>query len=300
MGERILIPLDGSETAEAILPQVRRFLKCHAADILLLQVSPSFAPDFHFAVPGQTGEVNAYVRKRTFELINDGIPARALVRHGHPAEQILDAAAAEGATMIAMSTHGRSGFSRFVFGSVAEKVLRASPIPILVVRSFPHAEISRGRLEELPFRRILVPLDGSEASSSVIPLVLSFARPLDAHVTLLHVEEADPLAPHWPPAEEAVLRAEQSLKEACIPSVRDNRRGDPASEILRAAEERSTDVIVIGTHGRSGPSRWVFGSVTEKVLRASALPMIIARRRSPARMETAAVIEETSAILPPI
>jgi nucleotide-binding universal stress UspA family protein len=300
MGERILVPLDGSETAEAILPQVHRFLARHAAEVLLLQVAPSYAPDFHFAVPGQHGTVTAYVRKRAFELINAGIPARAIVRHGFAAEQILDTAATEGATMIAMSTHGRTGLSRFVLGSVAEKVLRASPLPVLVVRSFPHAELSRGRLEELPFRRILVPLDGSEASCSVVPLVLSFARPLDAQVTLLHVEEPDPLAPHWPHAEAAVVQAERALTEACIPNLRERRQGDPASEILRFAEERSTDLIVMGTHGRSGPTRWVFGSVTEKVLRAGTLPLIVARRLPEPTRERPAAIAETSATLPPV
>lgn len=297
--ERILIPLDGSETAEAILPQVQRFLRRHAAEVILLQAIPSLAPDFHFAVPGHKDEVNAYIRKRTFELINDGIPARGFVKHGNAAELILETAATEHASMIAMSTHGRTGLERFVFGSIAEKVLRASPAPVLLVRSFPQAGLSRGRMEGLPFRNILVPLDGSEASSSVIPLLLAFARPIDARVTFLHVAEPDPLAPHFPPPGKAVREAEQTLIEACIPAVVVDRQGDPASEILHHADEHETDLIVMSSHGRSGPSRWVLGSVTEKVLRSAKVPMIVSRRPPPAREELAARVE-SSAILPPV
>jgi nucleotide-binding universal stress UspA family protein len=299
MSERILIPLDGSETAEAILPQVQRFLKRHAAEVVLLQGVPSLVPDFHFAVPGQHEEVNAYIRKRTFELINEGIQAKGIVRGGSAADLILESAHAEHATMIAMSTHGRTGLGRFVFGSVAEKVLRASPVPVLLVRSFPHAGPSRGRIEELPFRSFLVPLDGSEGSKSAIPLVLRWARPLDAHVTLLHVVEQDPLAPHWPAPGAAVRESQKALTEACIPNMLEERQGDPASEILRWSEEHETDLIVMSSHGRSGPSRWVLGSVTEKILRAAAVPMIVAHRTSPAKAEPA-VRAEISATLPPV
>jgi len=297
--ERILIPLDGSATAEAILPQVQRVLRRHAVEVILLQAVPSVAPDFHFAVPGHKEEVNAYIRKRTFELINDGIPARGIVKQGHPADLILETALAERASMIAMSTHGRTGIERFVFGSVAEKVLRASTLPVLLVRSFPHASLSRGRIEGLPFRAILVPLDGSEASSSVVPLILEFARPLDAHVTLLHVTGPDPLAPHWPHPEQAIKEAEKALIEACIPTVIVNRQGDPASEILRYSEEYETDLILMSSHGRSGPSRWVLGSVTEKVLRAARMPLIVSRRTLH-RTQEDAIRAEISATLPPV
>ncbi len=296
---RILIPLDGSELAEAILPQVQRFLRRHDTEVVLLQAIPTVSPDFHFAVPGHTEAVNAYIRKRTFELINDGIPARGVVKHGSPADLILETARNEGASMIAMSTHGRTGLERFVFGSVTEKVLRASPAPVFLIRSFPHPGPSRGRLERLPFRSVLVPLDGSEVSSSVVPFVLEFARPMDAHVTLLHVREADPLAPHWPPPGKALQAAQERFLQAGIPATLEDRQGDPALEILRFSEEHGTDLIAMNSHGRSGPSRWVLGSVAEKVLRAAKVPMIVSHHAAPMTQEDA-IRAETSAILPPV
>lgn len=81
-----------------------------------------------------------YLRRITFLLINEGFRARGFVRRGHPAETILQVAAEERAELVALSTHGRTGMSRWVFGSVTERVLRASETPLLVIRC---AELSR-------------------------------------------------------------------------------------------------------------------------------------------------------------
>jgi len=298
MSNRILVPLDGSETAEAVLPHLRRFLSRHSAELVLLQVVPGFAPDFHFAVPGQHEEVSAYLRKRTFEFINEGIQARGIVQQGHAATRILEAAKSEGASMIAIATHGRTGLPRFVMGSVAEKILRASGVPVLLVRSFPDPTLSRGRLEARPFHRILVPVDGSPAVAPAIDLVLGFAKPLDANVTLLQVEEPDPQAPHWPSPGSPIQEAQRRLTEACIPNVLEVAQGDPASEILRKSEDGWTDLVVMSSHGRSGPSRWVFGSVTEKVLRAARVPLLVTRRESGTAQDSPQA-REMSTPLPP-
>ena len=194
MFERILIPLDGSETAEAILPQVRRLLKRQRTEVILLRAISALPPEFHLAAPALLHEAERYIRRMTFQFIQDGIPARGFARLGSAGEIILDTAERERATLIAMSTHGRSGFPRWVFGSVAEKVLRASPAPMLALRSFPpplEGGLSRGRLEELPFRTILVPLDGSDCSMSVIPAVKEFGRAIDSKVILVNVAVRD-------------------------------------------------------------------------------------------------------------
>lgn len=290
MLERILVPLDGSETAEAILPQVRRVLNRHQAETLLIRAVPVFPPDFHLGLPGARAQAELYMRRVTFQLVNDGVRCRGLVRQGPAAEAILDAAAAERVSLIAMATHGQTGPARWVFGSITEKVLRASPVPVLVVRSCPSAPgkaISRGRLEELPFRNILVPLDGSEESLGVLGFVKEFAGPLDARVTLLSV--VDEYAERWHSPGGTQEAAEKVLTAACIPSVVKTRRGEPAEEILKACEEDGIDLLAMATHGRSGPGRWVFGSVTEKVLHAATAPLLVVRRRraSPGGSEAA-------------
>src|SRR6185295_8206073 len=180
----------------------------------------------------------------------------------------------------ALSTHGRTGAARWVMGSVAEKVLQASSLPVLVARSFAPTAC-RGRLESLPIRNFLVPLDGSRLSLGALDSVLKVARPVDAHVTLLHVAEPSPYDGRWDPPDETLNEAEQILREACIPTLVEHRKGDPAEQILKFAEEKGMDLIAMTTHGRSGPSRWVFGSVTAKVLRSSDLPLLVVRQAVP-------------------
>ena len=140
---KVLVPLDGSRFGEQAIGAVARFTGTDRREVVLLQVvapvnpAPLMRDD---SAPRRTLETryskaNAYldgVRKR---LGRRGVPARTLVRSGDPAEEILGCAKAEGAGLIAMSTHGRSGLRRTLFGSVAEAVVRRSPLPVLIVRA---------------------------------------------------------------------------------------------------------------------------------------------------------------------
>lgn len=260
---RILVPLDGSENAEIILSHLRRLVPRHEARLIL----------FH-AVPFAAGEqeIENYLRRISSQLTHDGYPSNYFIRMGLGADSILEAAAGEQATLIAMTTHGRTGAARWLLGSVAEKVLQASPLPVLVARSLP------SDLSPLPVRNFLVPLDGSRLSLGALEPVLSLARPVDAHVTLLHVTEPSPYDGRWDSPDETLKEADQLLREACIPAAIEKRKGDPSEEILNAANEKGADLVAMTTHGRSGPSRWVFGSVAAKVLRSASVPLLVIRR----------------------
>jgi len=270
---RILVPLDGSIHAEAILSQLRRILPPHDCHLTLLQTLP-FAP--------WTSEEEAarYLRRVAFQLTNDGYPSTPMLRQGAPAETILETAMTERVSMIALTTHGRSGTARWVFGSVAERILQASPLPVLVARSFPPTQC-RGKLESRPMRNFLVPLDGSLQSLGALEPVLNLARPVDAHVTLLQVSEPSPVDGRWDPPDETLKDADQFLRAACIPSRIEHRKGEAAEGILKTAEEEGIDLIAMTTHGRSGPSRWIYGSVAAKVLRGAAVPLLVVRHAVP-------------------
>jgi nucleotide-binding universal stress UspA family protein len=274
MMRRILVPLDGSETAEAILTHLDRLPIRHESEIVLFQALPlsPFEND---------KEAEKYLRRVSSQLTNDGYRSRYLLRPGPPAEAILDAAAHEGASMIALSTHGRTGVARWVLGSVAEKVLQASPLPVLVARSFPPPG-SRGKHESLPIRSFLVPLDGSRLSLSALDPLAHLARGVDANVTLLHVTEPSPYDGRWELTDETLKEADQILRSACIPALVEHRKGDPGDQILKAIDDGAIDLVAMTTHGRSGPSRWVFGSVTAKVLRSASVPLLVIRQ--PARV----------------
>jgi nucleotide-binding universal stress UspA family protein len=138
MYKKILVPLDGSALAEAILPQVKEMARVHDAELVLLRVA--LAHGFPGVDPTE-GQVEAvreaekYLEEMEKTLKDQRIKVTTVVRYGHPAEEILDHADFAGIDLVAMSTHGRTGVSRWVLGSVAEKILRASGTPLLLVRA---------------------------------------------------------------------------------------------------------------------------------------------------------------------
>jgi nucleotide-binding universal stress UspA family protein len=275
MFETIVIPLDGSETARAILTQIRKLLFHKDAELVLVR-----AVSIPGGMEGQTLELMEAMRARaaeelhtiTRELTSKGARARSVVRTGDAADVILDVASEEGATLIAMSTHGRSGLGRWAFGSIAEKVLRASPIPVLALRSFTEA----GRptpAQDLTLKKILIPVSTDPLSLKVIEPALQLAKLFGSSVTILHACEGPACGLPVPELKEAYER----FREAGLQVEPVMKQGDPAAQVLEACAELKADLIAMTTHGRTGIPRWMMGSVTEKVLRASKVPLLIVR-----------------------
>lgn len=279
MFERILVPLDGSPLAEAILSQVRRILFRKDAEIILAQavsVPTMMEGDVSRVLSAIEQQATAYLKGLEKRLADQGARVRYVVRVGTPAETILDISERERVSLIAMSTHGRSGLSRWVFGSVAEKVLRASAAPLLLVRSF--APDGNGKLVpaagELRLTKILVPIDASDTAMEIVPAAAELARLLGAHVLVLNVCEEHPQCSVPVPQ---ITHAYERFRDAGLTTEPLMKKGDPAEQILEACREQSADLIAMSTHGRSGVTRWVLGSVAEKVLRAATVPLLLVR-----------------------
>lgn len=266
MFDRILVPLDGSRRAEGALAPLD-WLGREAGEILLTRacpLRPVGAGEATILLPVDREEARDYLERTAAGLRAQGRRVRILLREGEAAAAILDAAAEEEASLIVLSTHGRTGLPRFIFGSVAEKVLRASPVPVLAFPAFSAAA------PEAP-RRLLVPLESEDTCAGVVPAVASLAKSTRARALLLHVTEPGRPAGDFLQAAAASLAAEGVEGAAHVVE------GDPASEILEASREFGADLLVMATHGRRGPSRWVFGSVTEKVLRSASSPLLVLR-----------------------
>ncbi|MCL5959149.1 MAG: universal stress protein [Chloroflexi bacterium] len=147
MYEKILVTLDGSLLAEEVVPHVVDMATRMASEVILLRVSPPVQAIFEDGVSmvtipkdevmNQTAvDYKEYLNRVADRLRAAGISkVQVAVQFGDPAEQIVDYAAAHGVDVIAMSTHGRTGISRWVYGSVANRVLQAAPVPILLIRS---------------------------------------------------------------------------------------------------------------------------------------------------------------------
>ena len=276
MIERIVVPLDGSLTAEAILPQVRRVLYRNDSEVILVRaVVPPPAENAITMVETALNAAREYILGQLERLEKSGVRARYVVRVGSPVGVILEVAEEQKATMIAMATHGDSGVSRFLFGSVAEAVMRKSPVPLLLLRPFWSYEIVPPvRPEQAPIRNLLLPVDGSDLSMQALPGVIEFAELFETRLVLLRVlEEKEDKAE----AEKQLAALAKTIEKKGVETMALVDKGDPVEQILKAARFHEIDLIAMTTHGRSGFSRVVTGSVTEQILRKATVPLLVTR-----------------------
>jgi nucleotide-binding universal stress UspA family protein len=188
---------------------------------------------------------------------------RLETREGDVGSAIIDLAAAESAGLIVMSTHGYSGLTRWVLGSITEKVLRASSCPVLVIRS------------TMPLARILVTLDGSQLAEAALGPAAEMARCLDAQVTLLRVVDFDDAS--YEEAKEYLRQVAERLGQQVALGPAIVMFGPAPQSILEVIQTHQIDMVAMATHGRGGLRRWVYGSVTEKILRTARRAMLIVR-----------------------
>ncbi|MBI3273366.1 MAG: universal stress protein [Planctomycetes bacterium] len=287
MLRKILVPLDGSALADRILTHVRRILLREEAEVMLLRVMPPPTSQRDERVQREELELaSAHLEERLRALAALGARVRFDLMTGDPAEQLLQFAAGYAPSLIAMSTHGLTAQDRWPYGSVTARVLRRARHPLFVSTPLGFADADADTPAVLPFRVLLVPLDGSETSARILPLVEHMAHLYESEVVLVHASDF--------PAEESpspgLLR--QPVDDAMRAVVRPFRErleraglrarvrvsfGHAGLAILDAVAEEKADLIAMTTHGRSGISRWVFGSVAEKVLSRCPCPALLLR-----------------------
>jgi nucleotide-binding universal stress UspA family protein len=230
---------------------------------------------------GSVLESERYLRGIVRELNYRGIPTKAMVKTGSPAEVITDTADRIGADLIAMTTRGGSKVTRWAVGGTAEKVHRLAPVPVLLTRS--RTPLSKqGRI-----RRVFVPVDGSWLSEAILPWAEGLAHLHKAEIVFLHVlpisksERAKAMG-IYEFLNNRMSRTCHGLKEQGIRAEFRTGRGDPA-EVLLTATEGGPNLIAMTTHGHSGFKRWFFGSVAEKVIHAATVPVFVLRATTAAK-----------------
>lgn len=296
MYTRILIPLDGSKTAEKVLPCAYSLSRCLNLPVELLSVIPIAAMASHITaeraryLDAVIGEQEYRSRLYLENLARDfpGSAVKCAVIRGNPAEAIIERAAVDKGTLITMATHGRSGIKRWLLGSVAEKVLRGTPNAALLVRA--HDEIDT----EKKIDSITVPLDGSKLAESVMPIVTAIAKLMNLEVVLFRAYELPASAyygnedylPNYEELKAQVKIQVQSYLNKQIEELKSHgienaslfiTEGAGPEEIISYAHKRPNTLIAMCTHGRSGVRRWVLGSVTEKVVRHSGDAVLVIR-----------------------
>jgi nucleotide-binding universal stress UspA family protein len=272
MLKNILVPLDGSDLSQQILERLEPIFLQEHPEVRFLR-----AVEDESQVAAAEAELEAFAETLAPRRANFTLQ----VEVGEPAGVILSCVDATTPDLVAMSTHGASGLSRWARGSVAERVLRSCPVPLLLANPAGLEESGR-----LGFKRILVPLDGSKAAAEILPFVEQLARANGAEVLLLCADRPEVMvAPMGSPTQpdqgqraREILAPYANMLTTAGVAVQARVAIGPAAEwILKIAEEESVDLLAMTTHGRSGPSRWLFGSVAEKVLRASPCPLAIRR-----------------------
>jgi nucleotide-binding universal stress UspA family protein len=288
-------------TAEQVVPYARTFARGLRLPVELLAVvdvgslltSVETARFFDNLVEEELRKSKEYLERIAKRFA--GSRVKRSVEQGSAAEATIEKAAADESTLIAMTTHGRSGLNRWLLGSVAEKVLRATTSPLLLVRAS-----AEGKAEgEATLESVVVPLDGSELAERALPVVAEIAKKLRLEVFLFRAYR-NPYGPFITGAGYYAVNADELMA-----SVRNEARnyleekmaklkkqgidelsyllqeGVASDEIVSMGSQLPESLIVMCSHGRSGVKRWALGSVTETVVRHSRSPVLVLRPTRP-------------------
>lgn len=283
----VLVPLDGSELAEAAVPYAKGIAEKTGAVLHLVRVVPIEAS------PDEATEAREYLSRLSGQV---GERVQLSVRYGHPAAEIIDLVQELAEPLIVMTTHGRGGLGRWLYGSVADRVVRGAGVPVLLIRSGIPAR------EPGVLRSIVVPLDGSVLAEAALPAALELARRFSADLHLVRVVETPEvyalLGAHGTASVSADLIADVTRQmvesaSAYLSEVAERLRGEgirveshvleglAIEQLLAFEREQQPDLVVMATHGRGGLSRVIFGSVAERILREGNAPVMLIRPPEP-------------------
>lgn len=283
MYDDILLPYDGSEGASEVLHHASEIAHWADATIQILYVADS-TRDSVTVVEGNT--VDALVREgediveeatKTLETL--AVSAETDVVQGNPAPTIVEYAEQYDHDLIVMPTHGREGLSRYLSGSVSEKVVRLSSVPVLTARMQPDETLA------FPYEDVLVPTDGSSAATHAADYLAELAATLDATLHVLSVVDDTELGVDIrstgggketeQAAEDAIDAIISTAEEHGVTdTVRHVEHGTPAEEILDVVESNEIHAVGMGTTGRRGTDRILLGSVAEETVRSAPVPVV--------------------------
>ena len=283
----ILVPLDGSEIAEKALPYVKSVAKLKNSNVILFAVSLTVFVDRRDRL------FTSYLEATAKELNEDGIKATTATSYGDVAREIVKYANSNKIDLIVMATHGYSRAKQWMFGSITQKVLYGTKIPVLLIKS-KSPDVS------VEFNRILLPLDGSPFSESTLPYAVGLAKNTKKEVLLLHICEppivpsygSRPINPTWKKHRDDMWAEMEGLATSYLKKtmVALKKKGIKAKSrvikaqgaevtktIMQISKEEHIDLIIIATRGRSGASSWVYGSIANRIVDEFSQPILLIR-----------------------
>ena len=309
MFDPILVPLDGSQLAECVLPHAAAFARSFNVEIRLLRIleknqvgaSAQLFDLLNWQI--QKTKANIYLEEIKERFKESNIRAHAIILEGLVPEGITEYAQNQGVKLIILSSHGRHGLTQWGISSITQKTILSAPTSVLIVRAHQQNTLP-GELSETPlYQRILVPLDGSQRAEYVLPIVMQLAHAHKLTIHLVHVVQTPEMARQMPPAhedidlsnrvvarnrEEAGHYLEQVKSRSNLQGI-DVQTHLITSDHIAAAlhqmvEQEQIDMVTLSAHGYSGKHQWPYGSVVSNFILYSKVSLLIVQDM-PAKQE---------------
>ena len=300
MFDSILVPLDGSQLAECVLPHAAAFARCFDAEITLLRileknqtgVTAQLFDLLNWQI--QKTKASLYLEEIKGRFKESNIRVRAIVMEGLVSEGIAEYAQNEGMKLIILSSHGRHGLTQWGISSITQKIILSAPTSVLIVRAHQQ-NIPSVELSTIPlYQHTLVPLDGSQRAEHVLPIITKLAHVHKPKIHLVHVVHPPEMARQMPPASEDIdlsnrvvarNREEAGHYLEQVKS-RSNFHGitvqthlvtsdHTATALYQVVEQEHIDMVILNAHGYSGKHQWPYGSVVNNFILYGKVSLLI-------------------------
>ncbi len=294
MFNRILLPMDRSSVAECVLPHAVAVARAFESQVMLVNVidTPQRAnwrravDPLNWAI--RKTEADNYLSDLAIRLQQATLSAEKQILEGDAAERIVELSGKTDAPLIIISSHGQGGISGWNVSSVVLKVILRARTSIMIVRAYQPTPTA---MTGLSYRRILVPIDGSQRAEYVLPMASTLARFHEAQILLAHVVKRPELPRRTPPSREDVELADRLVERNRTEAIQylDDLRSQLSVELEarvlvsdhiaatlhELVEQEKIDLVVLSAHGHSGLTRWPYGSVVMSFITFGTTPLLI-------------------------
>jgi nucleotide-binding universal stress UspA family protein len=288
--KKILVPLDGSKLGELALNYTAELARSINSEVYLISVCDRADKEYRRMFDVYLDKVSQGFRESLQDKISSS-QLQTMVIDGPPDTKILDYAEENNIDLIVLVSHGHSGIMPWATGSTVSKIIQRATIPILLIRASDDVDTKQA---SGLFREILVPLDGSTTGESALSYVKEIAVHTKSEIILLRVLELvqrvrtigglDHFAYTDQQVEEMKQEATTYLDDVSQNLIKDGflvkilvKTGDIAQEIINATMQEKISIVAMSSHGKSGATKWVLGSISNKILHSGKKPLLLVR-----------------------
>jgi nucleotide-binding universal stress UspA family protein len=300
MFNTILVPLDGSQLADCVLPHVAAVGRSFDAEITLLRMMEKnlagTSAQLFDLLNWQINKTRAmlYLEKTKVRFQESGLRAQTTIREGLVAEGIMEYAQNQGTKLIVLSSHGRNGLTQWGVSSITQKIILSVQTSLLIIRAHQYGAHS-GKLSEAPaYRHILVPLDGSQRAENVLPIIIQLAQFHKSQIHLAQVVQTPEMASQLPPTPEdidlsnRVVARNQEKAGRYLEQVKSRSyleginvqthlviSDNPIDALHQLTDQENIDMVALSAHGYSGNHQWPYGSLVTNFILYGKVPLLV-------------------------